>query len=135
MPKAGTERQLDHQECWKRLREHPAKIGRLGFVSDGLPLILPINYRVDDESVVFRTRPGAKLAAVSDGTMLAFEADDVDVAWRSGWSVLLRGRAQHVTQPGEVGRLRDLGLEPWAPGDRDQWVRIRPTRIEGRQLV
>lgn len=135
MEAGGVERELDHTECWKRLREHPAKIGRLGFVSDGLPIILPINYRVDGESIVFRTRPGAKLAAVSDGTVLAFQSDNVDVSWQAGWSVLLRGKGEHVTQPGEIERLRGLGLQPWAPGERDQWVRIRPSRIEGRQLT
>lgn len=135
MATEGVERTLDQRECWKHLREHPAKIGRLAFVSDGLPTILPINYRVDGESVVFRTRPGAKLAAVSDGNLLAFQSDDVDVSWQSGWSVLLRGKGEHVVQPGEIRRLEDLGLQPWAPGERDQWVRIRPSRIEGRQLV
>lgn len=135
MTTGGVERKLDQQECWKHLREHPAKIGRLAFVSDGLPTILPINYRVDGESIVFRTRPGAKLAAVSDGNLLAFQSDDVDVAWQSGWSVLLRGKGEHVVQSGEIRRLRELGLQPWAPGERDQWVRIRPSRIEGRQLV
>lgn len=135
MPNAGAERVLDEQECWRRLREHPAKVGRLAFVSDGLPVILPVNYRVDGDSVVFRTRPGVKLAAATDGHMLAFQADDVDIAWQSGWSVMLRGRGEHITLRDATQRLEGLGLTSWAPGSRDQWVRIRPIRIEGRELA
>lgn len=135
MQKSGVERQLEESICWKRLRDHPSKVGRVAFVNDGLPVVLPVNYRVDGTSVVFRTKPGAKLAAATDGHMLAFEVDDVDIAWQSGWSVLLRGRGEHVTDRAAVARLEELGLRPWAPGAREKWVRIRPTRVEGRELM
>lgn len=135
MSSSKMERDLDAGECWRRLREHPYKLGRVAFVQDGVPSILPVNYRVDGESVVYRTRPGAKLAAVAHQAMFAFEADDVDVAWQSGWSVLLQGRSELVTARAEVERLQGLGLHPWAPGTREQWVRLRPTRISGRELL
>ena len=135
MPPSGTERELDSGECWRHLREHPYKVGRIALVQDGVPTILPVNYRVDGDSIVFRTRPGAKLAAVTHGAQFAFEVDDVDVAWQSGWSVLLQGRSELVTARGAIDRLQRLGLRPWAPGTREQWVRLRPLRISGRELL
>ena len=135
MPDSATIRNLDRAECWQRLRDHPARVGRLAFVNDGLPVIIPVNYRVDGESIVFRTNPGAKLAAATDGHMVAFESDDVDIAWQSGWSVLLRGKAEYITGRQAVERLGRLGLRPWAPGSREHWVRLRPIRIEGREFT
>ena len=135
MASTGTERVLDAEECWRRVREHPHKVGRVAFVSDGIPTILPVNYRVDGESIVYRTRPGRKLAAVVHGAQFAFEVDDVDVAWQSGWSVLAQGRSELVTARDAIRRLENLGLRPWAPGVRDQWVRLRPLRVSGRERL
>ena len=50
--------------------------------------------------------------------MVAFEADQLDLAGRSGWSVTAIGQAREVTDPGEMARLRDLSLISWAPGAR-----------------
>ena len=127
-------RHLTRPECWHHLRQHPSRIGRVGFLDDGLPVILPVNYRVDGESVVFRTGPGAKLAAATNGHMLAFQVDDVDIAWQAGWGVLLRGKGEHITERGAIARLEELGLRPWAPGPTDHWVRLRPVRVDGREL-
>ena len=47
---------MDRARCLELLRAD--EIGRLAVVADGGPLILPVNYRVDGESIVFRTDPG-----------------------------------------------------------------------------
>jgi hypothetical protein len=62
--------------------------------------------------------------------------DDVDLERGTGWSVLVQGVGQEITGAIDAWseRLRALALEPWAPGDRGQWVRILPDRITGRRL-
>jgi hypothetical protein len=39
-----------------------------------------------------------------------------------------------VTDPGELARLRAIGLRSWAPGDRDHFIRISPVMLNGRRL-
>lgn len=127
--------QMQEQECWQRLRNHSTMVGRLGFLEDGVPAILPINYRVDGTSIVFRTAPGSKLAAATSTQLLAFEVDEVDAGWQTGWSVLLRGRGSLIEDSEEIRKLVNLGLRPWSAGDKDHWVRLRATRISGRHLT
>jgi hypothetical protein len=65
---------------------------------------------------------------------VAFEADELGVARRAGWSVTIVGTAREVTDPADVARLRQAGLGAWAPGEREQFVRIAPGIITGRWL-
>ncbi len=126
---------LDPETCLELLRRHPSRVGRVAVADDGRrPTIMPVNYAVDDDAVVFRTAEGAKFAAAVRHAYVAFEVDDVDVAWKEGWSVLVRGQAEEVTDPAELERVQALPLQPWARGTRDRFVRIRPETITGRRL-
>lgn len=126
---------LDREACLTLVSEHPLKIGRVAFVQDGYPVVLPVNYRVDQGSIVFRTGLGSKLDSAAGGSPLAFEVDAVDAQWQEGWSVLAQGRGEEVVAPGELARLRTLGLQPWSPGERSRYIRLRPQRITGRRIV
>lgn len=126
---------LDEQVCLTLLAEHPVQVGRVAFVQAGFPVVLPVNYRVDRGAVVFRTGLGSKLDTAASGSPLAFEVDDLDPQWQEGWSVLVRGRAEEVVAPAEIVRMRGLGLQPWSPGERSRYVRLRPERITGRRIV
>jgi hypothetical protein len=64
---------------------------------------------------------------------VAFEIDDIDNAARRGWSVLVQGPAHHVTGA-DQDAVRAAGVESWAPGDRELFVRIVPTRVTGRRV-
>lgn len=134
---AGTDRLevLDATECLRLLTEHRLKIGRVAFVADGFPVVLPVNYRMDAGTIVFRTGLGGKLDAAVTGSPLAFEVDDVDEHWQEGWSVLVQGRAAEIVAPGEVVRVRQLGLRPWAEGERHRYIRLRPGGISGRRIL
>lgn len=125
---------LSHEECLRRLNS--ARVGRVAFVENGEPIILPVNHVVDGESVVFRTALGAKLAAAEDGVPAAFEVDAYDVDRWAGWSVVIRGVASVVEDPAEVARLATLGVSPWANlVERKNWVRIRAYSLTGREIV
>jgi hypothetical protein len=100
-------------------------------------VIRPINYAYDDrtQSVVFRSALGSKLhEGLRSGTG-AFEIDGVDLVDRTGWSVIIVGEVEEVTDPTETDRLEDFKLEPWAPGVRTHWVRIRVSSASGRRIV
>ena len=124
---------LERDECLSLLAE--CVVGRLALLVDGRPEILPVNYGVDGDVVVFRTATGTILnqAALS---IVAFEVDDFDPADHSGWSVLVQGVAQDIGDAidRDSERLRTLGLISWAPGGRDRWFRIRPHKITGRRI-
>ena len=65
---------------------------------------------------------------------MAFEVDGIDTSAETGWSVLVRGVASEVTDEHERARLARLPLHPWAPGERDRWLRVVPTTVTGRAI-
>ena len=124
---------LTEAECLDYLAG--AEVGRVALVVDGYPAIFPVNYVLDGEQVLFRTRDGAKL---SDAGLnrVAFEVDHVDPATREGWSVLIQGQADDIGNAIDATsqRLRRRTLVTWAPGTRDRWFVVRPSKISGRRL-
>lgn len=124
---------LPLEDCLRLLASVP--VGRVGFHADGEVVILPVNYVMDGQDVVFRTARGSKLSAAEGQGLVAFEADDYDPHTRSGWSVVVSGHAEMVYEDIEIRRLARLGLHPWATAmDRPFWIRIRPTSVTGRQI-
>ncbi|GGK23444.1 DNA-binding protein [Streptomyces camponoticapitis] len=123
---------LTERECWDRLGTHG--VGRLGLRGDTAPVIVPVNFLVDGRSVVYRTRPGS-VGAVDAGTPLAFEADRLDEERMRGWSVLVTGTTEHLTDSATTGPLADrAGARPWAGGSRPLWIRVLPDEITGRLI-
>ena len=124
---------LDRETCFELLTHHRF-VGRLAIVVNGRPLVLPVNYLFEDDSIVFSTASGTKLHAVVGGADVAFEVDDSVPLHRSGWSVLVQGRAEAITDPEHLARLRSGRLRPWAKGARAHWVRISVDEISGRRI-
>ncbi|MDX2648273.1 pyridoxamine 5'-phosphate oxidase family protein [Streptomyces sp. PA03-1a] len=128
---------LSEQECWERLGTHG--IGRVAHApepdtGDEPPVLVPVNFLVDGRTVVYRTDP-AGAAAVASGTKLAFETDHVDETSRVGWSVLVAGIADRITDAAVVESLaRRPGAEPWAGGTRELWIRVVPREVSGRAI-
>jgi len=129
--------ELDENECLRLIGQ--GGIGRIAYVGRFGPAVLPVNYKLQGGAIVFRTAENGPL----DGDLrtgianadykVAFEIDDIDLATERGWSVLLQGPAHHV-QRAELDAARGAGVEPWAPGDRELFVRIVPSRITGRRV-
>lgn len=119
-------------ECWSLLETQ--SVGRLAVAIRNRPDIFPINYLVDDETIVFRTNPGMKLAAAIGGESVAFEVDVYDPGTGAGWSVVVTGEAVQVKTLDELLRVEELPLEPAAPGQKNRWVRIHPLSVTGRRL-
>ena len=123
---------LPFDRCLELLATVP--VGRVSFFADGEIVVLPVNHVVDGQDPIFCTARGSKLSAAEGQNLVAFEADGYDERTKSGWSVLVNGRAQPVYEDAEIQRLSQLGLHPWVtPAERPFWIRIRPTSISGRQ--
>jgi len=123
---------LTAAECHELLA--PGGIGRVAFTATDGPVVLPVNYAMAGQTVIFRTAPDTLLAGYLDGPA-GFEVDRLDEALVQGWSVLVTGRAARVTSEAEVRHLeQSVDVRPWAGGARDVYVRIVPRKITGRRI-
>jgi nitroimidazol reductase NimA-like FMN-containing flavoprotein (pyridoxamine 5'-phosphate oxidase superfamily) len=126
---------LTSEECYALLGA--SEVGRLGVYAGHYPLVVPVNYGVDHGVIVVRTSEGTKLAA-ADHANVTFEVDELDPRTRTGWSVLVRGLAEEVTDHHRaelVERTRSSAVQPWAPGELGHWLRIIPQDISGRRIL
>ena len=123
---------LSREECLELL-QYNSYFGRLGFIAEGRPMVLPVNYLAEDTYLVFCTAPGTMLSSAV-GAPVAFEVDGSRPLYRSGWSVLVRGVACAVTEPDEIERLRRGPLKSWAAPGPQQWVRVSIDEISGRRI-
>jgi uncharacterized protein len=124
--------ELSKSECFGLLARE--RVGRVAFVDDLGPIVMPVNFVLDRHMVVFRTDSGTKLDVAVRDNRVAFEIDGTDEAARTGWSVVVRGEAVEVTDTAELARLRRLPLHPWAPGAKTHYVRILPAVLTGRRI-
>lgn len=123
---------LDRPACLALLST--VAVGRVAWAaSSGVVVVLPVNFLLDAETIVFSTGPGDKLAAVRAGKPLTFEVDDVERATRTGWSVLVTGTADIVEDPDQIRRI-EQHLDTWAPGPCRSFVRLPVQQITGRFL-
>jgi nitroimidazol reductase NimA-like FMN-containing flavoprotein (pyridoxamine 5'-phosphate oxidase superfamily) len=129
---------LDEAEC---LRLVPTQsIGRLAFVGSFDLTVQPVNFRLVDGAILFRTaqdsltgedlRTGIEHAEYK----VAFEVDSFDEKAREGWSVLIQGPAHHVESDDEREAALAAGVEPWPDGDKEHFIKITPVRITGRRV-
>ncbi|MER5199960.1 pyridoxamine 5'-phosphate oxidase family protein [Streptomyces sp. NPDC002755] len=125
---------LDRQECLRLLATVP--VGRIVYTRQALPAVLPVNFCLDrDGAVLVRTSASSELVSAIDGALVAFEADEVDAAAHSGWSVVVMGAATVVTDPAEHVRLLRTGPRSWAPATQEVFVRIDAELVTGRELA
>jgi uncharacterized protein len=134
----GTEMlELGRPECLRLLAT--TSIGRVVVSVPGWdhPMIRPVNYLFDEssQSVLLRSALGSKLYALLRSATAAFEIDGIDDAGEVGWSVIITGVCEEITATGELRRVEALGLEPWAPGTKGHWIRIRANTVSGRRIV
>ncbi|HEU5002018.1 MAG TPA: pyridoxamine 5'-phosphate oxidase family protein [Actinomycetota bacterium] len=127
--------ELDRQDCLKLLREH-GFVARVGFVADGRPQIIPVNYVADpDEDVVrFCTAAGSMLGRLANGTQVALEVDESRPLYNAGWSVVVHGAICHVDDPAEVSRLSRGPLRSWAEPMSPVWIEIPVQDVTGRRI-
>lgn len=121
--------ELTAAECYELLASR--SVGRVAYVVDGSPIVVPVNHLVDGDDIVFRTSPHTELGRSMARGPVAFEVDDFDDFSQSGWSVLVQGSVEYddSEQPAHERP------QPWAEGVRGLTVRIRPRQVTGRRLI
>lgn len=124
---------LNTPECWTLLSLSP--VGRIGVLVDSAPEIYPVNFVVDDDTIVFRTDPGSKLRGLDRSPSVCFEADGLNLDDLTGWSVLVKGRAVELHDVEELRRASALPLRFWGLGEKSHWIRITPTEVSGRRIL
>ncbi len=125
---------LDRPECLELLQFH-AFVGRVGFIADSLPHIIPVNYLADGAGLVFCSAAGGKLSALAQGASVVFEVDDSRALDHSGWSVVVRGTAREITDPDELEFLRRGPLRPWGVAPSEHWIRVGIEDISGVRVT
>jgi nitroimidazol reductase NimA-like FMN-containing flavoprotein (pyridoxamine 5'-phosphate oxidase superfamily) len=125
---------LDEKECLALLAG--SRVGRVGVVVDGQPLIFPVNYVFEGNSVIVRTSVGTMLTGASLG-LAAFEVDSFDTERQSGWSVMVQGVGHDVTDAVDLTSefLQTVEVLPWAPGPKPRLLRIDVRTITGRRFT
>lgn len=123
---------IPEESCWGYLASQ--EVGRLGVSSHDVPEIFPLNYYVDGESVIFRSAEGSKMDQLAVNNNVVLEVD----GWTDdgGWSVMVKGTAERITDPEELARARKAPLLPWIGTAKTIFVRVLPTiGISGRHFV
>ncbi|GII56660.1 hypothetical protein Pth03_50490 [Planotetraspora thailandica] len=129
---------LDDEECMRLIT--PGGVGRVAFGCCTGVMILPVNYMIVEGNLLIRTALGGPMdedlrsGVEGADVMIAFEVDHIDDAAHEGWSVLVRGGARHVSSDRDRASAAASGLESWAGGERDLFIRILPVEITGRRV-
>lgn len=124
---------MTREECLRLLAN--AVIGRIVFVDAALPAIQPVTFLLDGEEIIFRTANGAKLAAATRESVVAFEVDEIDRDTRTGWSVVCIGLSSKITEPARLGQLAESMPEPWAPDRTAHTIGIGIHTLTGRRIA
>ena len=130
---------LDEDECLRLIS--PGGIGRIAYSSRFGPAVLPVNYKLHEGAILFRTTQHGPLdedlqTGIGDAEyVVAFEIDNLDISERTGWSVLIQGPAHRVKSEADRKSAELAGVVPWPDGDRELFVQIVPSRITGRRIL
>jgi nitroimidazol reductase NimA-like FMN-containing flavoprotein (pyridoxamine 5'-phosphate oxidase superfamily) len=137
--RGGVIQDLDEAECLGLVAGQ--EVGRIAYNGRFGPMVLPVNYRLFEGSIVFRTAQGSTVdedltTGIADAEyLIAFEIDELYPDRKEGWTVLIHGSAHHVTDEDERSTLAQTGVTPWTGDARDLYMRIRPTHIGGRRIT
>ena len=125
--------ELTEEECRDLLSRHV--VGRVALSTPGGPRIVPVNYALYDNSIVFRTAPYSELGTYGWDAELAFEIDHIDEEKHSGWSVVALGRGSLIEDTAELGQIRGrTDPHPWAGGSRQLYMRLTWRTLTGRRI-
>jgi nitroimidazol reductase NimA-like FMN-containing flavoprotein (pyridoxamine 5'-phosphate oxidase superfamily) len=124
---------LSRDECLELLGT--VRLGRVGLSMRALPVVMPVCFALLGDDIVFRSGTGTKLSAAVDHTIVAFEADQVDVDEASRWSVCVTGRASTLHRPDDLAAVAALDLAQFVRGPPSHVVRIWSDIVTGRRLL
>jgi uncharacterized protein len=110
-------------------------VGRVALCTPTGPRIVPVNYAVVEDTVVFRTSPHSLLGTTIRNTSIAFEVDHVDYERHMGWSVVATGTAAPIEDADQIAHIRSVwDPRPWAGGSRVHYIRLTWKELSGRRI-
>nr|MDT0526230.1 pyridoxamine 5'-phosphate oxidase family protein [Streptomyces sp. DSM 41633] len=121
---------LSERESWDLLGG--VSLGRLVTAVDDEANVFPVNFVVQNRTILFRTAAGTKLISAAINNQVVFEADDHDSA--EGWSVIVRGVARTLRSDEELDEAEQAQLLPWTATSKTHYVRVSPVRVTGRRF-
>lgn len=130
--------ELGAEECLRLVAGQ--EVGRIAFAGRYGIVVVPVNYRLWQDTIVFRTAENSAMdedlrtGIAGAEYQVAFEIDEIQRPSREGWSVLIQGPAHHVTAEQERAEVTRAGLHPWPGGTKELFMRVRPTRVTGRRV-
>lgn len=122
---------LTRDECLRHLAA--GSVGRVSVSSKAMPAVLPVRYSLVDDRILFWADPHDHPAAIADGTVIGFQADEIDPVEHGGWSVMVVGRASHVREPEVVAALEEGTPRGWAAAS-GPLVALSLDLVDGRRL-
>lgn len=132
--RVGTLKVLSEAECLALLGTQAT--GRIVFVdTEGQPIALPVNYVLCERTIAFRSDPGAKVTGATRQAV-AFEIDGIDPLYHEGWSVVVKGTGEDITDATDAWsqKIRAEAPAPWATGDHSRWMVISDPSFSGRRI-
>jgi nitroimidazol reductase NimA-like FMN-containing flavoprotein (pyridoxamine 5'-phosphate oxidase superfamily) len=123
--------ELSEEECWELAATQP--VGRIAWTAAAGPMVVPINFAVQDSRIVVHTSAYSELVREADDSVVAFEVDEYDPVTRSGWSVVFRGRARVAFHAPPGDRLPDV--DSWADESRRMTMTVDVHEVSGRRVV
>lgn len=132
MTAVGEIEYLTEATCLRLLKT--VRVGRVALTRHALPVVLPVSFALDGTSIVLRTTRDSVLDASRDEVVVAFEAGELDPDSGSGWSVLVTGTMQKITERSAILRAQQLRPTPWPGNDGHLFVRIAPGLVSGSRV-
>jgi len=129
---------LDEAECLRLIS--PGGVGRIAYLGRYDLTVLPVNYRVVNGDILFRTASDSitgqdlRTGLANADFKVAFEIDDLDERAQEGWSVLIQGPAHHLDSLADQEAAEAAGVHSCAGQEKDHFIRIRPRHITGRRV-
>ncbi len=121
-------------------------IGRLAYQRpDGTPHVVPVHFAtltgptatstLGSGDLVIRSLDGPKVEAARQGQPACLEVDHLDLEARTGWSVVVHGRLELLSDADTLEAAWAAHPDPWVEGAHGHWVRLIPDDVGGRDLM
>lgn len=122
---------LGRTECLRLLTS--ACIGRLAYIHNGIPAVIPLNVASSGDTMLFRLSTGSALTAIYGRQTIALEVDAIDVDAHAGWSITIAGSPIEV----EAAIAEDAGheLRSWLRPSAARLFRLGTEHLDGRRLA
>jgi nitroimidazol reductase NimA-like FMN-containing flavoprotein (pyridoxamine 5'-phosphate oxidase superfamily) len=110
-------------------------MGQVAVTYNALPVIQPVPFVFHDEYVVIRAPNRSSLCRAVKDSVIAFNVHHFEGGGGQGWSVLVQGVGEEVTDSDLLRSLLALPLPSWSDEpETDCIMRLPITKITGAQV-